>query len=142
MSLYGTYDPDNVFGRILRGELPCAKVFEDEHVLVIMDAFPQSRGHCLVIPKTPARNLLEIDEAALAKATVAVRRVARAVEAALKPDGLVITQFNGSAAGQTVFHLHFHVIPRWDGDALKPHAGARAEPADLQALAAQIAARL
>lgn len=142
MSLNGTYDPSNVFGRILRGELPAAKVYEDADVLVIMDAFPQSRGHCLVIPKAPVRNLLEIDEAAMAKAAVAVRRVARAVEAALMPDGIVVTQFNGSPAGQTVFHLHFHVIPRWDGEALKAHGGAPADPAELQALAAEIAARL
>lgn len=142
MSLHGTYDPNNVFGRILRGELPAAKVHEDDQVLVIMDAFPQARGHTLVIPKSPARNLLEVDDAGLAAAAATVRRVARAVEAALKPDGIVVTQFNGSPAGQTVFHLHFHVIPRWDGQASRAHGGAPADPAELQALAAEIAARL
>lgn len=142
MSLQGTYDPNNVFGRILRGELPAAKVWEDERTLVIMDAFPQARGHCLVIPKAPARNLLEADEADAAAAAVVARRVARAVQAALNPDGIVVTQFNGAPAGQTVFHLHVHVIPRWDDEALGRHGGAAADAAELQALARAIAAKL
>lgn len=142
MSLHGTYDPNNVFGRILRGELPAAKVWEDERVLVVMDAFPQSRGHCLVIPKAPVRNLLEAADTDVAAVAVTAARVARAVEAALKPDGVVVTQFNGSPAGQTVFHLHVHVIPRWTSQTLGSHGGQAADAAELQSVASDIAARL
>lgn len=140
MSLDGTYDPDNVFAKILRGEIPSAKVFEDAEVLVLMDAFPQARGHMLVISKTSkARNLLEAETKALGRLIGAVHRAARAVTAALKPDGLVVTQFNGASAGQTVFHLHFHIIPCFDGEALARHGGGMAEPGDLKLLAEQIA---
>ncbi|WP_394760889.1 HIT family protein [Phenylobacterium sp.] len=144
MSLDGTYDDGNIFAKILRGEMPAAKVFEDDHVLAFMDVFPQARGHTLVIPKhSAARNLLDEDPAVLAKLILGVQRVARAVRAALKPDGLVITQFNGAVAGQTVFHLHFHIIPRWDGVALGRHAeGGMADPVELKALAEQIAAKI
>lgn len=142
MSLQGTYDPNNVFARILRGELPAAKVHEDDRVLVVMDAFPQAKGHCLVIPKAPVRNLLEADDATLAAVAVATRRAAKAVVEALNPDGVVITQFNGAPAGQTVFHLHVHVIPRWDGQSLKRHGGGMADLAELQSTAEAISARL
>ncbi len=144
MSLDGTYDDGNIFAKILRGEMPAARVFEDEHVLAFMDVFPQARGHTLVIPKhSSARNLLDEDPAVLAELIKDVQRVARAVRAALKPDGLVITQFNGATAGQTVFHLHFHIIPRWDGVAVGRHAsGGMADPAELKALAEQIAAQI
>jgi histidine triad (HIT) family protein len=144
MSLDGTYDDGNIFAKILRGEMPAARVFEDEHVLAFMDVFPQARGHTLVIPKhSSARNLLDEDPAVLAELIKDVQRVARAVRAALKPDGLVITQFNGATAGQTVFHLHFHIIPRWDGVAVGRHAsGGMADPAELKGLAAQIAAQI
>jgi histidine triad (HIT) family protein len=116
-------------------------VFEDEHVFAFMDVFPQSRGHTLVIPKhTQARNLLEEEPERLANLMLGVQRVARAVRSALKPDGIVITQFNGAPAGQTVFHLHVHIIPRWDGVALGRHAGGgMADPAELKDLAEQIA---
>ena len=144
MSLDGTYDDGNIFAKILRGEMPAAKVFEDDHVLAFMDVFPQARGHTLVIPKhSAARNLLDEDPAVLASLILGVQRVARAVRAALKPDGLVITQFNGAVAGQTVFHLHLHIIPRWDGVALGRHAeGGMADPVELKALAEQIAAKI
>jgi histidine triad (HIT) family protein len=144
MSLDGTYDDGNIFARILRGEMPAARVFEDEHVLAFMDVFPQARGHTLVIPKhSTARNLLDEDPAVLAPLILGVQRVARAVRAALKPDGLVITQFNGAPAGQTVFHLHVHIIPRWEGVALGRHAaGGMADPEELKVLAAQIAAQI
>jgi histidine triad (HIT) family protein len=144
MSLDGTYDDGNIFAKILRGEMPSARVFEDEHVYAFMDVFPQARGHTLVIPKhSQARNLLEEDPQVLAPLILGVQRVARAVRAALKPDGLVITQFNGQPAGQTVFHLHFHIIPRWDGVALGRHAGGgMADPAELKDLAAQISAMI
>ncbi len=143
MSLDGTYDEDNIFARILRGEMASARVFEDDHVFAFMDAFPQSRGHTLVIPKhSRARNLLEEEPRILGPLMLGVQRVARAVRAALEPDGLVITQFNGAPAGQTVFHLHVHIIPRWDGAPLGRHGGGMADAAELRALAAQIAAQI
>jgi len=144
MSLDGTYDPDNIFAKILRGEMPAARVFEDDHVLAFMDVFPQARGHTLVIPKrSTARNLLDEAPEVVGPLMLGVQRVARAVRAALNPDGLVITQFNGAPAGQTVFHLHIHIIPRWDGLALGRHgAGGMADIDELKALAAQIAAKI
>ena len=144
MSLDGAYDEANVFAKIIRGEIPAAKVLEDAHVLAFMDVFPQSRGHVLVVSKTShARNLLDVETDVLARLIGDVQRVAKAIEAALKPDGVVLTQFSGAAAGQTVYHLHFHLIPRWEGQALKPHGeGGMADPAELAALAKQIAAQI
>jgi histidine triad (HIT) family protein len=145
MSLDGTYDHDNIFGKILRGEIPSARVFEDDHVFAFMDAFPQARGHTLVIPKrSEARNLLEEEPERLAATILGVQRIARAVQAALNPDGIMIFQTNGAAAGQTVYHLHFHVLPRWQGEPnVRPHAaGQMADMAELKALAAQIAAQI
>ena len=145
MSLDGAYDHDNIFGKILRGEIPSARVFEDEHVYAFMDAFPQARGHILVIPKhSVARNLLEEEPEKLSNLILGVQRIARAVRAALNPDGVFVMQLNGQPAGQTVFHLHFHVIPRWAGDGpLGRHgAGAMADLDELKALAAEIAAKI
>ena len=144
MSLDGTYDDGNIFAKILRGEAPAARVFEDDHVLAFMDVFPQARGHTLVIPKhSAARNLLDEDPAVLGVVILGVQRVARAVRAAINPDGIVVTQFNGAPAGQTVFHLHFHIIPRWDGVELGRHGvGGMADPGELKVLAAEIAAKI
>ena len=144
MSLDGTYDDGNIFAKILRGEAPAARVFEDEHVFAFMDVFPQARGHTLVIPKhSTARNLLDEEPQVLTGLVLGVQRVARAVRAALQPDGIVVTQFNGATAGQTVYHLHFHIIPRWEGVALGRHAGGgMADPAELAKLAEQIAAKI
>jgi histidine triad (HIT) family protein len=144
MSLDGTYDDGNIFAKILRGEAPAAKVFEDDHVLAFMDVFPQARGHTLVIPKrSQARNLMDEEPQVLANLVLGVQRVTRAVRAALEPDGIVVTQFNGAPAGQTIFHLHFHIIPRWEGVALRRHGeGGMADPAELKALADQIAAKI
>ena len=143
MSLDGAYERDNVFAKILRGDMPAAKVFEDEQVLAFMDVFPQSRGHVLVVPKAEARNLLDVDAEVLREVIVRVQRVARAVREALKPDGLTVMQFNGAAGGQTVYHLHFHVIPRWEGRPMGRHGGAgMADQQELAGLAAEIAARL
>ena len=143
MSLDGAYERDNIFAKILRGEAPAAKVFEDAQVLAFMDVFPQSRGHVLVVPKAEARNLLDVDPETLRELIVRVQRVATAVRAALKPDGLTVMQFNGAAGGQTVPHLHFHVVPRWDGQPMGRHGGGgMADPQELAGLAAEIAARL
>lgn len=144
MSLHKTYDPDNIFAKILRGDIPSVKVWEDEHVLAFMDVFPQSEGHVLVISKTStAQTLLEIEPDALARVTAAVQRTARAVEKALRPDGFQIVQYNGEAGGQTVFHLHFHIIPRWSDRSIKGHGHApMADAAVLRALADRIAAAL
>lgn len=144
MSLDGTYDDGNIFARILRGEMAAARVFEDEHVFAFMDVFPQAKGHTLVIPKhSTARNFLEEAPEVLGPLMLGVQRIARAVRAALDPDGLVITQFNGAASGQTVYHLHFHIIPRWEGQPLKGHGvGGMADLDELKALATQIAAKI
>ena len=144
MSLHGPYDPDNIFARILRGDIPSVTVWEDDHVLAFMDVFPQSEGHVLVISKaSTARTLLEIEPEVLARLTAAVQRTARAVERALGPDGFQILQFNGEAGGQTVFHLHFHIIPRWRDRPVKGHGQAPiADTAVLRAQADRIAARL
>jgi histidine triad (HIT) family protein len=144
MSLDGDYDQDNIFAKIIRGDLPAAKVFESAYVLAFMDVFPQSRGHILVISKkSKARNLLDVEPDDLAHIIVDVQRVAKAMRAALRPDGLVLTQFNGAAAGQTVFHLHFHLIPRWSDAPLRPHGeGGMADPKELAELATQIAAEI
>ena len=144
MTLHAAYDPDNIFAKILKGQIPSVKVWEDDDVLVFMDVFPQSEGHVLVISKrSTARNLLEIEPEALAKVVAATQRTARAVEKALKPEGFQILQFNGEAGGQTVFHLHFHIVPRWAGRAMKGHGHApMADTEALRALADRIAAEL
>ena len=144
MSLDGTYDPGNIFAKILRGEAPSVRLFEDEHVFAFMDVFPQAKGHCLVIPKhSTARNLLEEEPQRLGPLMEGVQRVARAVRAALNPDGIMISQFNGAVSGQTVYHLHVHIIPRWDGVPLGRHAGGgMADMEELKALAEQIAAKI
>ncbi len=144
MSLDGTYEDGNIFAKILRGEAPAAKVFEDGEILAFMDVFPQSKGHTLVIPKhSQARNLLEVEPEVLTTMILGVQRITRAVRAALNPDGIMVSQYNGAPAGQTIFHLHFHVIPRWAGVELGRHgAGGMADPAELKALAEQIAAKI
>lgn len=144
MSLHGAYEPDNIFAKILRGDMPSVKVWEDDDVLAFMDVFPQSEGHVLIVSKTStARNILEIEPEALAKLTAAVQRTARAVEKALKPEGLSLMQFNGDAGGQTVFHLHFHIVPRWSDRPMKGHGHApMADAEELKILARKIAAAL
>lgn len=143
MTLHTPYDDANIFAKILRGEMPCVKVYEDDTVLAFMDVFPQSRGHTLVIPKAPSTNMLDTDPDILAELIVQTQAIAKAVAGALSPDGIVITQFNGAPAGQTVFHLHFHIIPRYDGTKQTPHAsGTMADIAVLQSLAADIKAKL
>lgn len=146
MSLGQTYDPENIFAKIIAGDIPSVKIYEDDDVLAFMDAFPQTRGHTLVIPKaTGATNLLDAGPAMLSTLIQRTQEVAQAVGKALSPDGIRIAQFNGAAAGQSVFHLHFHIIPVWEGNMEKPHADPQSGMADRQALeeiAVQIRAAL
>jgi histidine triad (HIT) family protein len=125
------YDPNNVFAKILQGEFPCHKVHEDDHTIVIMDIMPRGDGHALVIPKAPSRNILDIQAKDLAALYATVQRIAKAAIRAFDADGVTIQQFNEPAGGQVVFHSHVHVIPRWEGVALKPHTGERADDAVL-----------
>lgn len=143
MSLHGDYDEQNIFAKIIRGEAPCYKLYEDDEVLAFLDVFPQSFGHSLVIPKqAQARNILEIDSASLAKVMAVVQRLARALVDELQPAGVQVAQFNGAPAGQTVFHIHMHVIPRFAGESLGIHASTKADPAELEQLQARLLARL
>jgi histidine triad (HIT) family protein len=144
MSLHGTYDDNNLFAKILRGEIPSVKVYEDDEVLAFMDIFPQTRGHLLVVPKdVKARNFLELPANRVGPLMERVHKLTIATEKALKPDGVTVTQFNGEDAGQTIFHLHFHIIPRYTGQRLAGHShGKQADIAELQQIAAQIAATL
>ncbi len=142
MELEGEYDDSNVFAKILRGEIPSAKVWEDDRAVVIMDAFPQAPGHCLVVPKVPARNLMDAPPEMLAHLVAVTQTTAKACARALSCDGIRIMQFNGSAAGQTVFHLHFHVIPIQAGKALDKHAAGQADPGELAELAGKIGAEM
>lgn len=116
------YDQNNIFARILREEIPCVKVYETVHTLAFMDVMPMSPGHTLVIPKSPARNIFEADPDVLAILIQDVQHVARAAERAFDAEGVMIQQFNGQASGQSVFHLHFHIVPRWADVPLKRHA--------------------
>lgn len=125
------YDSNNVFAKILRGEIPAFKVYEDERTLAFMDAMPQSEGHTLVIPKTNARNFFDIDPESLAELIKATQHVAKAVREAFKPDGVRIIQFNEAAAGQTVFHIHFHIVPCYEGRELKGHSRDMADKTQL-----------
>ncbi len=136
------YDDQNIFAKILRGEIPCAKVYEDDLVLAFMDVMPQAEGHTLVVPKAPARGLLDVAPDTLAALIVRVQKVASAVKTAFAADGLTILQYNEPAGGQSVFHLHFHVVPRMEGVALKPHAGGMADSGVLKEQAERIKAAL
>ena len=136
------YESNNIFAKILRGEIPATKVFEDEVALAFMDIMPRTEGHVLVIPKVPARGILDMPADALGPYMQQVQKVAAAVKKAMGADGLTLQQFNESAGGQVVFHLHFHVLPRWDGIALRPHTGQMEKPEVLEANAAKIRAAL
>jgi histidine triad (HIT) family protein len=136
------YDDTNIFAKILRGEMPCHKVFEDDAALAFMDIMPRANGHVLVLPKAPSRNLLEADPEDLAKLIVRVQKIARAVKSAFEADGITILQYNERAGGQIIFHLHFHIIPRWTGVELRPHTGAQEKPEVLDGFAKKIAAAI
>ena len=136
------YDTANIFAKILRGEIPCHKIYEDDHTLAFMDVMPQVEGHCLVIPKSASRNLLDADPNVLAHLMATTQKVAKAAIKAFNADGVQIRQYNEAAGGQTVFHLHVHVLPVQEGEPIKPHAGKMAENSLLAWQAALIKAAL
>ncbi|WP_417679627.1 HIT family protein [Pseudodonghicola sp.] len=136
-----SYDPDNIFAKILRGELPCHKLYEDEATFAFMDIMPRADGHCLVIPKTPCRNLLDASAEQLSAVIATTQKMSRAVMAAFGAGGVTVQQFNEAVGGQEVFHLHFHVLPRHEGDRLRP-PGVMADQAVLAEQSAKIRAAL
>jgi histidine triad (HIT) family protein len=136
------YDPNNIFAKILRGELPCHKVYEDDKALAFLDIMPRAPGHSLVLPKAPARNLLDVDPADLAHVMQVAQKIAKASMKAFGADGITVQQFNESAGGQVVFHLHVHVIPRHAGTALKAPASVKEAPDVLAAHAERLKAAL
>jgi histidine triad (HIT) family protein len=137
-----SYDPNNIFAKILRGEIPCHKVYEDDETLAFMDVMPQADGHVLVLPKAASRNLLDADPATLGALMRTVQKVAKAAKAAFAAEGILIKQYNELAAGQSVFHLHVHVLPRHAGIDLRPHTGKMADHAVVAKHAEMIRAAL
>ncbi|MBX4895390.1 HIT family protein [Rhizobium bangladeshense] len=136
------YDDNNIFAKILRGEIPSHRIYEDQYTVAFMDVMPQAPGHVLVVPKAPSRNILDADPTTLTQAITVVQKVANAVKDVFDADGVFIAQFNEPAAGQTVFHLHFHVIPRHESTALRPHSGKMEDGAVLAAHAEKLRAAL
>ena len=137
-----SYDSTNIFAKILRGEIPAHKIYENEHALAFMDVMPMVDGHCLVMPKAASRGLLDADPTVLAQVMPVVQKVSKAAVAAMNADGFQLRQYNEAAAGQSVFHLHFHILPIKDGIALRSHTGKMADPAMLAAQAQKIRAAL
>ncbi|HEU4476597.1 MAG TPA: HIT family protein [Methyloceanibacter sp.] len=132
------YDESNIFAKVLRGEIPCHKLYEDEDTLAFLDIMPRSEGHALVITKEKAPDLFDVSPQALAKLMAVVRKLAPQIRDAVGADGVLIQQFNGAAAGQTVYHLHVHIVPRKEGEPLKPHAGTMEDQAKLADTAEKI----
>jgi histidine triad (HIT) family protein len=136
------YDNSNIFAKILRGEIPCVKVFEDAGTLAFMDVMPEADGHVLVVPKEPAQDILGLSAEGLSALMATVQKIAKAVDKALAPGGILIKQYNRAPAGQSVFHIHFHIVPRWEGASLAPHGKALVEAARLEPIAAKIRSAL
>ncbi|MGH6791800.1 MAG: HIT family protein [Methyloceanibacter sp.] len=136
------YDEDNVFAKVLRGEIPCHKIYEDDDTLAFLDIMPRSDGHALVITKEKARDLFDISPEGLAKLMTVVQTLAPKIKQAMGADGVLIAQFNGAAAGQTVFHLHVHIIPRKDGEPLRPEGARMEDQAKLATTAEKIRRKL
>ena len=136
------YDPNNIFAKILRGEIPCKKVYEDQFALAFHDIRPQAPVHVLVIPKEGAENILDLSPEGMAAMMATTQKVAKAVDKALSPDGILLKQYNRAAAGQSVFHVHFHIVPRWEGVPLAPHGKVMVEAAKLEPIAAKIRSAL
>jgi len=137
-----SYDPNNIFAKILRNEASSIKLYEDEHTYVMLDIMPQQDGHTLVLTKEPAATLFDLSPEGAAACIKTVKKVAHAIQAALEPDGISIGQFNGEAAGQTVFHVHFHIVPRNNGQTLRGHAREMGDPEQLEKIAEKIRAEL
>jgi histidine triad (HIT) family protein len=138
MMATSAYDPTNIFAKILRGDMPCHKLYEDADTFAFMDIMPRGDGHCLVLPKKPSRNILDVEPDSLAAVMRTTQKLARAVIKAFSAEGVTVQQFNESAGGQVVFHLHVHIIPRFEGIALKPHTGQMEKPETLAANAEKI----
>jgi histidine triad (HIT) family protein len=136
------YDNSNIFAKVLRGEIPCVKVHEDARTLAFMDVMPESEGHVLVVPKEPAENILDLSADGLAAMMATTQKIAKAVDRALRPDGILLKQYNRAAAGQSIFHVHFHVVPRWEGVGLAPHGKVMVDAAKLEPIAAKIRSEL
>jgi histidine triad (HIT) family protein len=136
------YDNDNVFAKILRGEIPCVKLYEDDKTLAFMDVMPQAEGHALVIPKEAAENILDLSPAGAAALMATTQKIAKAVKKGLNAPGIMLAVLNGAPAGQSVFHIHFHVIPRAHGVDLGLHARGMVDPKTLEPVAAKIRAAL
>ena len=136
------YDPNNVFAKILRREIPSVVVYEDSHTLAFMDVMPQADGHTLVIPKENAETIFELSAEGAANLLAVTIKVARAVRVAMSAEGITLTQFNGAAAGQSVPHVHFHVLPRWSGTSLRRHSGNMENPEKLKTAADKIRAAM
>jgi len=137
-----TYDPNNIFAKILRGEIPSVKVYEDAKTLAFMDVMPEADGHVLVVPKEGAENILDLSAEGLSAMMATVQKIAKAVDKALEPDGILLKQYNRAAAGQSVFHVHFHIVPRWEGVPMAPHGKVMVQAAQLEPIAAKIRSAL
>ena len=137
-----SYDPNNIFAKILRGEIPCVKVYEDEHTLAFMDIMPQSPGHTLVIPKEAAEDIMDLSPEGAAHLIQSTQKIAKAVKTAMEASAVTIIQRSGADSGQTVFHVHFNVMPHYAGVPLKIHAQNMADPKTLEPIAAKIRAAL
>lgn len=136
------YDNNNVFAKILRGEIPAVAVYEDANTLAFMDAMPQADGHTLVIPKENAQTIFELSKDGAANLIAVTIKIARAVKIGMEAEGVTLTQFNGAAAGQSVPHIHFHILPRWSGTMLRRHGGSMEDPEKLKRMAEKIKAAL
>jgi histidine triad (HIT) family protein len=136
------YDQSNIFAKILRGEMPAYTVYEDDGALAFLDIMPRAPGHTLILPKSPARNILDVDPEDLAHVAKVTQKVAKAAMMVFKADGVTVQQFNEPAGGQVVFHLHFHVIPRHDGVSMKPPASEKEKPEVLAEQAVKLKAAL
>ena len=137
-----SYDSNNIFAKILRGEIPCVKVFEDAGTLAFMDVMPEADGHVLVVPKEAAQDIFDLSAEGMAAMMATTQKVARAVDTALEPDGIQLKQYNRAPAGQSIFHVHFHIVPRWDGLALAPHGKVMVDAAELEPIAKKIRSEL
>jgi histidine triad (HIT) family protein len=136
------YDPNNIFAKILHGEIPCVKVYEDAKTLAFMDVMPESDGHVLVIPKEGAENILDLSPEGMAAMMTTTQKMAKAIDKALSPDGILLKQYNRAAAGQSIFHVHFHIVPRWEDMPMAPHGKVMVEASRLEPIAARIRSAL